>query len=64
MFNIFVNFGDIKGESTEQGHKDWIGALSVSFQDTCQGAKRWGKGEGRLCVGDHEAGRYSEPEVI
>jgi len=32
MFNIFVNFGDIKGESTEQGHKDWIGALSVSFQ--------------------------------
>jgi type VI secretion system secreted protein Hcp len=32
MFNVFVNFGDIKGEATEQGHKDWIGALSVSFQ--------------------------------
>ena len=32
MFNVFVNFGDIKGEATEQGHKDWVSALSVSFQ--------------------------------
>jgi type VI secretion system secreted protein Hcp len=32
MFNVFVNFGDIKGEVSEQGHKDWVSALSVSFQ--------------------------------
>jgi type VI secretion system secreted protein Hcp len=23
MFNAFVNFGDIKGESTDKDHKDW-----------------------------------------
>jgi hypothetical protein len=23
-FNSFVNFGDIKGESTDKDHKDWI----------------------------------------
>jgi hypothetical protein len=23
-FNSFANFGDIKGESTENGHWDWI----------------------------------------
>jgi len=23
-FNAFVNFGDIKGESTDKDHKDWI----------------------------------------
>jgi hypothetical protein len=22
--NAFVNFGDIKGESTEKDHKDWV----------------------------------------
>jgi type VI secretion system secreted protein Hcp len=32
MSNILVNFGEIKGESTEQGHKDWVDALNVSFQ--------------------------------
>ncbi len=24
MFNAFVNFGDIKGESTDKDHKDWV----------------------------------------
>ena len=23
-FNSFVNFGDIKGESTDKDHKDWV----------------------------------------
>jgi hypothetical protein len=23
-FNGFVNFGDIKGESTDKDHKDWV----------------------------------------
>jgi len=27
-FNAFVNFGDIKGESTDKDHKDWIQILS------------------------------------
>ncbi len=26
-FNGFVNFGDIKGESTDKDHKDWISIL-------------------------------------
>lgn len=26
-FNRFVNFGDIKGESTEKDHKDWVTIL-------------------------------------
>ncbi len=32
MFSAFVNCGDIKGEVTESGHKDCIGALSVNFK--------------------------------
>jgi len=27
-FNGFVNFGDIKGESTDKDHKDWVTILS------------------------------------
>ncbi len=27
-FNAFVNFGDIKGESTDANHKDWIEVTS------------------------------------
>jgi hypothetical protein len=27
-FNGFLNFGDIKGESTDKDHKDWIQVLS------------------------------------
>jgi len=23
-FNAFVNFGDIKGESTDKDHRDWV----------------------------------------
>jgi hypothetical protein len=23
-FNTFLNFGDIKGESTDKDHKDWV----------------------------------------
>ena len=23
-FNSFANFGDIKGESTDKDHKDWV----------------------------------------
>jgi hypothetical protein len=29
-FNAFVNFGDIKGESTDKDHKDWIEVLSYN----------------------------------
>jgi hypothetical protein len=28
-FNAFANFGDIKGESTDKDHKDWV-SLSYS----------------------------------
>jgi type VI secretion system secreted protein Hcp len=27
-FNAFANFGDIKGESTDKDHKDWVSILS------------------------------------
>ena len=27
-FNAFANFGDIKGESTDKEHKDWVAVLS------------------------------------
>jgi len=30
MFNAFANFGDIKGESTDKDHKDWVMILSYS----------------------------------
>jgi type VI secretion system secreted protein Hcp len=29
-FNAFVNFGDIKGESTDKDHKDWVTILSYN----------------------------------
>jgi type VI secretion system secreted protein Hcp len=29
-FNAFVNFGDIKGESTDKDHKDWVMLKSYS----------------------------------
>jgi type VI secretion system secreted protein Hcp len=29
-FNAFVNFGDIKGESTDKDHKDWVMILSYN----------------------------------
>lgn len=30
-FNVFVNFGDIKGESLEDKHKDWVQVTKVTF---------------------------------
>jgi len=30
-FNAFLNFGDIKGESTDKDHKDWISVESFSW---------------------------------
>ncbi len=27
-FNAFANFGDIKGESTDKDHKDWVTVLN------------------------------------
>jgi hypothetical protein len=29
-FNGFVNFGDIKGESTDKDHKDWVTILQYA----------------------------------
>jgi type VI secretion system secreted protein Hcp len=34
MFNAFANFGDIKGESTDKGHKDWVMVLSYDHSIT------------------------------
>lgn len=41
MFNAVVNFGDIKGEVTEKGHKDWVAATKVTFNVSkpAEGAK-------------------------
>jgi type VI secretion system secreted protein Hcp len=35
-FNAFVNFGDIKGESTDKDHKDWVMIQSYSQSVTHQ----------------------------
>jgi type VI secretion system secreted protein Hcp len=31
-FDAFANFGDIKGESTDKNHKDWVMVLSFDHQ--------------------------------
>ncbi len=36
-FNAFVNFGDIKGESTDKGHKDWIEVSSFGHGEANTG---------------------------
>jgi type VI protein secretion system component Hcp len=33
-FNGFVNFGDIKGESTDKDHKDWVMMLKYNHAVT------------------------------
>ncbi len=33
-FNGFANFGDIKGESTDKDHKDWVAILSYDHAIT------------------------------
>src|SRR5437764_13475062 len=33
-FNSFVNFGDIKGESTDKDHKDWVMILKYDHAVT------------------------------
>ena len=33
-FNGFVNFGDIKGESTDKDHKDWVTILKYDHAVT------------------------------
>jgi type VI secretion system secreted protein Hcp len=32
MFNAFANFGDIKGECTDDKHKDWVMLLGFSHE--------------------------------
>lgn len=47
---IFLNLGDIKGESTDKNHKDWIELRSVNFgisnnaQVTSSGQRKLNKG--------------------
>jgi len=33
-FNAFANFGDIKGESTDKDHKDWVSILKYDHAVT------------------------------
>jgi len=33
-FNAFLNFGDVKGESTDKDHKDWVSVLSYNHTVT------------------------------
>jgi type VI protein secretion system component Hcp len=33
-FNGFANFGDIKGESTDKDHKDWVTILQFNHSIT------------------------------
>jgi type VI secretion system secreted protein Hcp len=53
-FNCFVNFGDIKGESTDKDHKDWVMALGYSHAVTHPAAQTAAGG------GSVEAGVHSE----
>jgi hypothetical protein len=33
-YDTFANFGDIKGESTDKGHKDWVEVMNYSQATT------------------------------
>ncbi|HMK28793.1 MAG TPA: LysM peptidoglycan-binding domain-containing protein [Terriglobales bacterium] len=53
--NGFVNFGDIKGESTDDKHKDWIEVAQVGENSLSQVA-------GRLGI-DHGALQAANPQI-
>jgi hypothetical protein len=42
MFNAFVNFGDIKGESSGDQHRDWIETVKFGENSLDQVADRLG----------------------
>jgi type VI secretion system secreted protein Hcp len=51
----FVKMGDIKGEATDEGHKDWIIIDSLSapiFRSIPQGAKDQQRTKGETMLGD------------
>jgi type VI secretion system secreted protein Hcp len=51
-YNIFLKLGDIKGESTEDGHKDWIELVSYSS----------GVSQASVAVGNGAARAVSTPQ--
>ena len=51
----FMKLGDIKGESTDQGHKDWILIESMSspiYRNIPEGARDNERMRGRTTIGD------------
>ena len=65
--DIFLKIGDIKGESTDDKHKDWIEVLSWSW-GTSQSTGKTRKGEApALCINDLTFTKYvdsSSPQLI
>lgn len=65
--NIFLKLGDIKGESTDQKHKDWIEVLSWSWGMSA-GTGRVKKGTiAPQCIQDLTLTKFvdsSSPEII
>lgn len=52
---IYMKLGDIKGESTDSGHKDWILVESMSapiFRSIPEGAKDQQRTKGHTTLGD------------
>ena len=51
----YIKLGDIKGEATDDGHKDWILIESMSspiFRSIAEGAKDSQRTKGQTTLGD------------
>jgi type VI secretion system secreted protein Hcp len=59
-FNAFVNFGDIKGESTDKDHKDWV-MITEFDQEVTQPASVTQKSAGGRTA---EAVQFSEFKIV
>lgn len=60
MFNAFANFGDIKGESTDKDHKDWVMILKYEHEITQPASVTQKTAGGRSA----EAVQHSEFKIV
>ena len=54
FFDVFIKIGDIKGEATDEKHKDWIDVESFSWGMTNSGTTHVGGGAGAGKVEVHD----------
>ena len=65
--DIFLKIGDIKGESTDDKHKDWIEVLSWSWGTSASTGKTRKGTAPQLCINDLTLSKYvdsSSPKLI